>query len=99
MPLRRGVQRRSRRCRTHPGSCKTIHVVSLVSEEPNIVNVTDASLEESVVGPEPAGGQAVDDGVDEGEEAVGVEVAPLGDPPGHDRRRRRREGQLKTGNS
>ena len=52
-----------------------------------------------MVGPEPPGGQAVDDGVDEREEAVGVEVAPLGDPPGHDRRRRRREGQLKIDNA
>ena len=52
-----------------------------------------------MVGPEPPGGQAVDDSVDEGEEAVGVEVAPLGDPPGHDRRRRRREGELKIDNA
>ena len=47
-----------------------------------------------MVGPEPPGGQAINDGVDEGEEAVRVEVAPLGDPPRHDRGRRRREGQL-----
>ena len=52
-----------------------------------------------MVGPEPPGGQAVDDSVDEGEEAVGVEVAPLGDPPGHDRRRRRRKGELKIDNA
>ena len=53
------------------------------------------SLEKSVVGPEPSGGQAIHDGVDEREEAVRVEVAPLGDPPGHDRRRRCRKGELK----
>ena len=47
-----------------------------------------------MVGPKPPGGQAVHDGVDEREEAVRVEVAPLGDPPRHDRGRRRREGQL-----
>ena len=47
-----------------------------------------------MVGPEPSGGQAVHYGVNEGEEAVRVEVAPLGDPSGHDRRRRSREGEL-----
>ena len=53
------------------------------------------SLEKSVVGPEPAGRQAIHNGVDEGEEAVRVEVAPLSDPSGHDRRRSRRKGELK----
>ena len=49
-----------------------------------------------MVGPEPSGGQAVHNGVDEGEEAVGVEIAPLGDPAGHDRRRRSRKRELKS---
>ena len=40
MPLRRDEQHHSQRCRTHPSSCTTVHVVSLVSvsEKPKSSN-------------------------------------------------------------
>lgn len=44
---------------------------------PTAPDVDHAHLEEeALVGPQPVGGHAVDDGVDQGEEAVRVEVAP-----------------------
>ena len=40
-------------------------------------DVNSAELvQEAILGPEPVSREAVDDGVDQGEEAVGVEVTP-----------------------
>ena len=46
---------------------------------PAAPDVDDAQLEEeALVGPQPVGGHAVHHRVDQGEETVGVEVAPEG---------------------
>ena len=58
-------------------------------------DVHGAHLEQEAVGrPHPVGGHAVDHGVDEGEQAVGVEVAALSHGAGHDGGGRGGEGQL-----